>query len=113
MMALNQHHAWCFECSRDFKSATARPTSVFFCCSLFRSIRTHWPVAGPTSSVLLPRNVQGVPPESQYTSGQVAIHSRTHDVTAAVHKIKIVPTIFIKQITDPVQPPTLRNFFCS
>jgi Zn finger protein HypA/HybF involved in hydrogenase expression len=108
MMGLNQHlayssqHNWCFDCSRDFGSETAlqqhqnslahsgRNFKCPFCQGMFKS---------PSGIAL------------HIESGCHKL-SR-HHVTAAVHKMKIVPNISIKRITGPIQPLTLRTFIAT
>jgi len=109
MTALNQHlayspqHNWCFECSRDFSSETAlcqhqnslahkgRDFQCPFCRGMFKS-------------------PSGIAQHLESGCHKVG----RHQVTAAVHTMKIVPNISIKRITGPVQPPTtLRTFIAT
>ncbi|KAF8904702.1 hypothetical protein CPB84DRAFT_1677157, partial [Gymnopilus junonius] len=107
--ALNQHlayasqHNWCFECSRDFKSESAlqqhqsslahkgRDFKCPFCQGMFKS---------PSGIAL------------HIESGCHKVNR--HQITAAVHKMNIIPNISIKRITGPVQPPTtLRTYIAT
>jgi len=102
MTALNQHlsdpskHHWCFECSRDFASKTAlskhqkslahraRDFKCPLCKGMFKS------------------------PSGIAMHIESGCHEFTrHHVTAAVQRMEIIPDISIKQITGPVQHPTV------
>ncbi|PPQ78002.1 hypothetical protein CVT25_015558 [Psilocybe cyanescens] len=102
-LAFSEKHHWCFECSRDFSSETSlgqhqeslahrgRDFKCPFCDSMFKS---------PSGIAL------------HIESG---CHKVTrHQVTAAVHKMKVVPNISIKRIGgSSAASNTVRTFIAS